>query len=150
MDPPSIDIEKQTPLISKKQTFNCGICYEDYDTSQPDFSVKMLEGCSHMFCSECFTAYYQDMIEKQNAHDKLKCPEASCQVKPSIEEVKNIISGDSFAKFIKFQNNTLVAQNSHLIYCSTPDCETILDKTGAKKKKISCGKCKKNTCSDCH
>jgi hypothetical protein len=45
--------------------FTCNICYEEYDSSLPEFQkldVKMLS-CGHMFCSECFTEYFRSLVE---------------------------------------------------------------------------------------
>ena len=67
------DLEKGQPQDEKPEgveiqsTFTCGICYIDYDAANPehkDFEVKMLEGCEHMFCGECFTEYYRSLIEE--------------------------------------------------------------------------------------
>ena len=49
--------------------------------------------------------------------------------------------------------NTKVAQDKNLMFCATPNCESILNiKANASKKKktkIECIKCKKATCSEC-
>ena len=37
-------------MLTLIKTFNCGICYEDYDAANPDFEVKFLEKCGHTFC----------------------------------------------------------------------------------------------------
>ena len=49
----SKDIKKEDP-----RTFNCGICYEDYDPNGEDGDIKFLEKCGHEFCGYCFTGYY--------------------------------------------------------------------------------------------
>lgn len=70
--------------------FTCGICYMDYDASNKTGTseqVKMLEKCQHMFCAECFTEYYKSMIEKQNNHHRLKCPEYGCDTIPTDDEI---------------------------------------------------------------
>ena len=43
---------------SESKTFNCGICYDDYDPNGEDGNIKFLEKCGHEFCGECFTVYY--------------------------------------------------------------------------------------------
>ena len=53
-------------------------------------------------------------------------------------------------KFNRFRMNKMVAQNPHLIFCSTVNCETVLDKNDAKKKKVNCPMCKKATCAGCN
>ena len=53
-----VDIEYGDPNFSPECTFKCGICYEDFDTKDPNFKVKMLDKCNHTFCSQCFQDYY--------------------------------------------------------------------------------------------
>lgn len=130
--------------------FTCPICTDEFDVNSKDFQVKMLDKCKHAFCGECFEEYFRSLIEDQNRHHDLKCPEYTCQARASEQEIKAIIDGDCFAKFKKFQANLLVAQNSNLIFCSTPNCETILEKQRAKVKKLTCPMCKKDTCSGCN
>ena len=89
--------------------FTCGICYEEYDASSPEFQVKMLNSCEHTFCAECFTEYFRSLVEDQNKHHLLICPEAGCGVKASEEEIKQILQEDCFKKFKRFQNDRRVA-----------------------------------------
>ena len=42
-----------------------------------------------------------------------------------------------------------MAKDPNLIFCVTPDCETVLDRAEATKKKLHCASCGKNTCSEC-
>ena len=63
-----------------EDTFTCSICYCDYDTKETP--IKMLKGCGHTFCKECFSEFYRSLIEDQNKDHKLSCPEYDCEVKP--------------------------------------------------------------------
>jgi len=72
------------------------------------------------------------MIEDQNKSTKLKCPQFGCGTTPSEEEVKAIISSDSFSKYQKFINNQRVARSKNLFFCPSPDCESVIDTKSAK------------------
>ena len=109
----------------------------------------MLQECKHTFCKACFKEYYRSLIEDQNKHHDLRCPENKCATKPTEEEVRAIINDDSFRKFKKFQTNTKVAQDKHLLFCSTPDCGQVLNDENAVKKLVWCNKCHQNTCIKC-
>jgi hypothetical protein len=68
-----------------------------------------------------------------------------CDNLPSVEEIRTIISEDCYDKYLSFNNNALVAKNKNLIYCSTVDCNSILD-TNITLKCIKCGQ---ETCKYC-
>ena len=82
-------------------------------------------------------------------HYLLKCPEYGCEVKPTVEEIRGIINKSCFDKYEKFTLNTKVAQDKDLLFCTTPDCEHILNVNNAMKNKITCTKCCKSTCVKC-
>ena len=105
--------------------------------------------CGHTFCNECFTDYFTSMINDQNKHDQLKCPEYECQTKPTEEEVKSIINDNCFLKYKKFQLNQKVMMDKNLMFCTTADCEEVLAVQNAVKSKLTCAKCKKETCAKC-
>jgi hypothetical protein len=77
----------------------------------------------------------------------LKCPEHECEIKPSEEELREIIRPEVFEKFKKFELNAKVAQESYLIFCPTVNCIGVLNmKDGLK---LSCIECKKEICGKC-
>ena len=57
----------------------------------------------------------------------LKCPEFECKIKPSEQEIQEIISSDNFDKYKKFKQNQIVIKNKNLVFCPTIDCETAID-----------------------
>lgn len=67
--------------IMIKKTFECGICYGDYDPQVTE--LKMLEECHHTFCADCFKETYRVLIEDEFGHARLKCPEYGCKVRPT-------------------------------------------------------------------
>jgi hypothetical protein len=102
-----------------------------------------------LFCSDCFTEDFRSLIEDQNKHAHLKCPEFNCEVKPTDDEILKAVGESVFAKYVKFQSDLKVLLDKETIFCGTPDCKGVLDLTEAKKNKIKCNKCKKSTCSKC-
>ena len=65
--------------------------------------------------------------------DKLRCPDVSCTNMATVEEVKQIIDGEIFDKFVKFNNDRKVNEDPNLLYCSRADCDQILDKRNFRK-----------------
>lgn len=143
------DLESGNYVKRKTTTFNCGICYEeDMDANDAENPVKMLS-CNHTFCSECFKAYYETLIEKDGKSNALKCPESGCAAKPTKNEIKDIISANCFDKYKKFKTANDVARDPNLLFCSTVDCETILDARKAQNSCCLCGTCGESTCVKC-
>lgn len=68
------------------------------------------------------------MIEVQYLHEKLKCPQFDCDVLPSMTDVKKIVDSDCMQKFKRFKRDTMVARDKNLLFCSKPNCDTVLDK----------------------
>jgi len=60
------DIEKNSEEI---EMITCSICYEDVEKTK----VKFLK-CGHIFCTECFSDYFESLIQEQNKHNSLRCP----------------------------------------------------------------------------
>ena len=117
---------------------------------EKDITIKMLS-CNHTFCSECFSEFYRTQIEDENKSHNLVCPQYGCTVKPTIEEIKNIISDDCFAKYKKFQQNKMVLRDKNLFFCPTRDCESVLNRKEMDKKTrgVKCSKCKISYCPKC-
>lgn len=145
------------PMEEDATNFTCGICYDEFDLTtkegQDQANIKFLSECGHTFCGACFEEYYRTMIEVQYLHEKLKCPQFDCEVLPSMSDVKKIVDSDCMQKFKRFKRDTMVARDKNLIFCSKPNCDTILNKqiNSDKKKqnKLSCPECKSFTCYLC-
>lgn len=139
------DLENQKAATD--DVFTCGICYCDYDLKTDQ--VKFLEECNHTFCAECFQEFFRSMIEDQNKHHQLKCPEYSCETRPTAEDVNSIINGNCFEKYKRFQLNHRVQMDPDLLFCCTPNCGEVHNRKDAVKNKVTCPKCKKMTCILC-
>ena len=63
------------------------MCYEELEIRNAEEQLKKLKECGHTFCRECFTEFLRSMIEDQNKHHLLKCPEVDCNAKPTEEEI---------------------------------------------------------------
>ena len=84
--------------MKKVEPVYCGICYEESSNANPLYALKACAS-NHKFCSECFTEDFRSLIEDQNKHADLKCPEFDCEAKPTDEEVKKAVSEATFKKY---------------------------------------------------
>lgn len=83
-------------------------------------------------------------------HDDLRCPQYGCQAKPNLDEIKLICTDEVFKKYKRFCDNTLVAKDKNLMFCVTPECETVIDTRDFKKEKmITCPTCQISICKKC-
>lgn len=56
----------------------------------------------------------------------LKCPEFSCDAKVEEEQLKELVSEQTYIKYCRFQNNKKVAADKMLFFCPTVDCESVI------------------------
>jgi hypothetical protein len=81
----------------------CLICYEEAPLQKLD--------CGHEFCRECLLETFKVLIEDQSLWHLIKCPDATCSIKPSEPEVKQIVGQETWDKYERFKLNTMVAQS---------------------------------------
>lgn len=77
------DIESESLQINDRNLFTCNICCIEYDLNVDEVEIKMLSGCNHAFCADCFKDTFRSLIEDQMKSDKLECPEYGCKIQPS-------------------------------------------------------------------
>ena len=70
-------------------------------------------------------------------------------MKPTNDEIKEILSQDQYQKFEKFKQNQAVMRNKNLVFCPTVDCENPIDLKKNKGKTFKCTKCEKTYCKKC-
>jgi hypothetical protein len=59
----------------------------------------------------------------------MKCPQYGCNVKPSVTEIKSIVSPDVFEKYLNFHQDLMVAQDrENLFYCLNINCKNVINK----------------------
>jgi len=146
------DLEKNLPLLSHEgQLLVCSVCYDEQSDQMEEEGLKFisLAKCGHQFCSSCFSEFFRSLIEDQNQHDKLRCPQQGCSVIPSEVDLKSIVTPEVFEKFLSFKKRQEVAQNSNLQFCPSPDCEHVFDLRKTKAKKLDCPACQLTYCSEC-
>ena len=49
------------------------------------------------------------MVEDQNKHQLLKCPDASCDAKPTEDEIKSFLNENTYEKYKQFKLNKEMA-----------------------------------------
>lgn len=70
-----------------------------------------------------------------------------------MSDVKKIVDNNCMQKYKRFKKDTMVARDKNLIFCSKPDCDSILNKklNHDKKRhnKLICPDCGQKTCYLC-
>ncbi|OMJ91378.1 hypothetical protein SteCoe_6057 [Stentor coeruleus] len=126
----------------KVPTENCDICY----MPQLDLSLsKTLPQCSHSFCLNCLTQYFQYQIDNGQAHN-IQCPHCSTEISRSL--IISILNTDYIEKYDKFILRNNLVNNPYARLCPQPDCEGY-DMGSLKKKKLICNLCKHEFCFFC-
>ena len=107
---------------SEYNTRMCDICYNEIDLAE----VKQFSRCGHIFCTKCICEHYRFKIEDQNLVKQIKCPQYGCPRQATEEEIKQIVSTDTFQKMQKYMFNHLVLEEKDLMFCTSPGCEQVL------------------------
>ena len=113
----------QQPSLSEEIRLNpyqklyCGVCI-----SNKLVNVFVFDFCSHSFCSSCLREYFELLIN-ENKISKIKCMSDHCESKISEEYLRQIISSQSYEKFVKFSKRLEIINNPERITCPFPDCE---------------------------
>ena len=58
----------------------------------------------------------------------MKCPQYGCEAKPTIEEIKSIVSPEVFDKYLNFHEDLMVTlTKDNNFYCSKIGCNNIIN-----------------------
>ena len=63
----------------------------------------------------------------------MKCPQFGCEAKPTVEEIRSIVSPDVFDKYLDFHQDLMVTLNKdNYFYCSKVGCNNVIKKKDEK------------------
>ena len=84
-------------------------------------------GCSHMFCTECWSSYLGIYIENANT-EGITCPAHAngCRVLVPSEYIDALVSVELAQKYQKFDLDAFVKSNLSFRFCPHPGCKKIV------------------------
>jgi ariadne-1 len=122
----------------------CSICGDEKDFASECTALS----CEHCFCNECWDGYLTMKIQEGQVN-KITCPAVSCKVLIGEEQVKKLVVGDVYDKYVRFITKSFVEDNSQVSWCPAPGCGNAItaDMISGKVVKCTCGY---RFCFTCH
>ena len=121
----------------------CGICLEAHVACD---CVRFAQ-CSHTFCRACLSGYFEAQMA-EGAASSLLCPEPSCRLAATPDEVRQLLPAPLFEKYEGQLLQTSLHSMRDVAWC--PRCEypaIIMDGEGGKL--ATCGECAFSFCTEC-
>lgn len=143
-------LDNQTVKFSKYSRRNqtCGICFESHHRDKMKSA-----GCSHLYCSECWTSYISISINDGPGCLALRCPEPSCPAAVDQDLIDAIASDEDKKKYSRYLVRSYIeGNNKKMKWCPAPGCENavkyVLDGSGSKYYDVLCH-CSYGFCWNC-
>uniref|UniRef100_A0A6B2L571 RBR-type E3 ubiquitin transferase n=1 Tax=Arcella intermedia TaxID=1963864 RepID=A0A6B2L571_9EUKA len=128
-----------------KTSFRCPICYEEI----PKGSGYIYQQCGHQYCGDCLNGYYTELITNGKVNE-VKCPDPSCLIECTYEDIQFIVSQELLLKYVEFKRNAMVNADPEMRWCSNPaGCGNAFKRTDPTSLKMVCGQCNYQFCFDC-
>ena len=135
--------EEQELKIFNMQFFDCSICFVE----KPGKSCLKFVQCSHVFCKECMTSYFEVQIN-EGQMSNLTCPQDKCTAKALPTQVKNLVSSKHYQMYEDVLLSTTLETMSDVILCPLLHCQcpTLIDREASMGQ---CPKCEFAFCIYC-
>lgn len=136
----------------------CPICLEDLLPKSARLRSTGLastggKGCAHLFCKPCLGNYCRVSIEGGKADGgTLPCPVKGCSHALTTNDLKALVSAETYAKHREFMFERKMAENKGHKYCPNPRCRIALEvhvKGRGAAETVVCPKCKQEFCLNC-
>ncbi|XP_059281810.1 probable E3 ubiquitin-protein ligase ARI7 [Lycium ferocissimum] len=125
----------------------CGICFEDYSSSDDDGILRM--ACGHPFCVECWKGYICNSIADGPGCLNLRCPEPSCRVAVTQHIIDRLTSEGDRKRYYGFLFRNYVEENRKIKWCPAPGCDFAVEfDIGSDNCEVVCG-CSNYFCWNC-
>lgn len=121
---------------------DCLICF--------DSKLLIKLSCGHEFCLDCLKNQVDIALREKNTVN-LNCSIPNCRKKFEELDIRKIYKNnlDRINLYCDIATNELLAQDSKIKFCPTPDCDYLFEKVDNIKIKTQCPLCHKTYCSDC-
>ena len=135
--------EEQELRIFNMQFFDCSICFVE---KLGKSCLKFVQ-CSHVFCKECMTSYFEVQIN-EGQMSNLTCPHDKCATQALPTQVKNLVSSKHYQMYEDVLLSTTLETMSDVILCPLRHCQcpTLIDREASMGQ---CPKCNFAFCIYC-
>jgi hypothetical protein len=153
--------KKPAAFSSAVRAPQCPICLEELPTTATK-SARLRstglastggKGCAHVFCKPCMATYCRMSIEEGKADGgTLPCPVKGCSHALTTNDLRGLVSGETYAKHRELMFERKMAENKGHKYCPNPRCRIALDvqvKGRGAAETVVCPKCKQEFCLNC-
>lgn len=125
-----------------RQITTCGICFDDFASVDCCRFVK----CGHAFCRGCVRGYFESQMG-EGALGGMVCPEPSCRVAATPDEVLAALPAELRDKFEKLSLERSLAEMSDVTWCPRCEYPALLEEEGSRL--ATCGQCRFAFCVEC-
>ncbi|XP_077230540.1 E3 ubiquitin-protein ligase RSL1-like [Tasmannia lanceolata] len=130
---------------SHQEPIFCPICMEPKSPNE-SFTIN---GCSHVFCSDCMSKYVASKIQDNTA--RIQCPDLRCNWVLEPEFCRSILPQEVFERWGNVLCESLII-GSMKFYCPYKDCSALLlDERGGRVviNESECPHCRRLFCAQC-
>ena len=98
----------------------CLICCDTFD--EDPSGLKSIEGCSHVFCLDCWKDYLADCSSNKLTGAMVKCPHHDCRALLSPTELKDLAGNEVHEQLIACSVDLFVKNNPNYRFCPHRGC----------------------------
>ena len=108
--------ERKRVFDSSFQT--CQVCLE----SKLGAECVQLSPCSHVFCRQCMTEYFEIQISDGSV-SSLRCPDSACDCHAHASLVKELVKPELFARYDRLLLQRSLEGMEDIVYCPRKICQ---------------------------
>ena len=132
--------------INREPEASCHVCFEEV----PESTLHRKCQLGGAYCSDCVTRFLEaDIKEARVSAAGCACLCRSCDASYAEDEIRQLVSPDVMAKFIKFRNTKLVDQNPLMVYCPNIECDSVVTLSFHGVSRAKCSDCHTSFCCKC-
>lgn len=124
---------------------DCPICFDTVE----EVDVRYFRACGHRYCKDCLDQHLRTLIDEGKVSSKeLICPSPGCGESPEPEEVQELVTPETYDKFIQFLVLNELKTDTNARWCINKQCaQPILWDPSVPK--VVCPACHTEFCFNC-
>ena len=108
------------PVPEDMGPLDCPICFTD---EVPVEEQRMLAGCTHRYCVDCFRHHFTALIDEGKvSREDLRCPQPGCEECAEVYELHALLTQVTFEKFLQFMVLNQLKNDSNARWCINKEC----------------------------